>query len=122
MPSIRAVPKLLFTTASVIVSADDCPGSLDASSASAPTPASAPMSRTSTSTDTPMGIIMTAVAVLDTHIDRNPVAIMKPATTIVGLVPMARTVRNAMRRWRFQRCIASATRKPPMKRKMMLLP
>ena len=45
-----------------------------------------------------MGIIMTAVAVFETHIDRKPVAIMNPAITIVGLVPMALTVSNAIRR------------------------
>ena len=73
-------------------------------------------------TETPMGIIITAVAVFDTHMDRKPVAIMNPPTTPPGLVPMARTVTSAILRCRFHRCMARARMNPPMNRKMMLLP
>ena len=41
---------------------------------------------------------MIAVAVLDTHMVMNPVAIMNPRTIILGLVPTTLTTFNAMRR------------------------
>lgn len=66
-----------------------------------------------------MGSIMTAVAVLDTHMDRKPVASMKPSTSILGLVPTASTVSSAIRRCRFQRCIVRASMNPPMNRKIV---
>ena len=69
-----------------------------------------------------MGSIITAVAVLETHMDRNPVAIMNPATIAEGLVPMTSRVSSAMRRCRFHRCMARARRNPPMNRKITLLP
>lgn len=72
--------------------------------------------------DTPMGSIITAVAVLDTHMEMNPVAIMKPRTRFTVLAPMNFRTPSAMRRCRFQRCMARASMKPPMNRKMMLLP
>ena len=70
-------------------------------------------------TDTPMGSIMTAVAVLETHMERKPVAIMKPRTSSFGEDPMATSTHSATRRCRFQRCMARASRKPPMNRKMV---
>lgn len=77
---------------------------------------------TSTSTETPIGSIITAVAVFETHMEMNPVAIMGPRISREGLVPMAPTIASAMRLWRFQRCMARASMNPPMNRKMMLLP
>lgn len=75
-------------------------------------------SKTSWSTDTPIGSIITVVAVLLTHMLRKPVASMKPPTMRTGDVPTARTVTSAMRRCRPQRCIASAIMKPPMNRRI----
>jgi hypothetical protein len=74
------------------------------------------------STDIPIGSIITAVAVFETHIEMNPVAIMKPAIIGPGLSPMMLSVTSAMRRCRFHRCMASAMRKPPRKRKMIGFP
>ena len=113
MPSIRAVPKLDLMTSSLT--------SVEVGSASSEIRPEV-WATTRVSTDTPIGIIITAVAVLETHMDRNPVAIMNPATTPPGLVPMALTVTRAIRRCRFHRCMARARMKPPMNRKMMLLP
>ena len=53
---------------------------------------------TSSRTDMPMGSIMTAVAVFETHMERNPVAIMKPAIIAPGLSPITFNVSSAMRR------------------------
>ena len=111
MPSIRAVPKLDFTGVAAA-----------SSSASTGSSRASDVLLTSSSTEMPMGSIMTAVAVFETHMDRKPVAIMNPAIICGGLVPISRTVSRAMRRCRFQRCMASASRKPPMNRKMTLLP
>lgn len=74
------------------------------------------------STEMPIGSIITAVAVFETHIDMKPVAIMKPAIIGPGLLPMRLSVKSAMRRWRFHRCIDRAMRNPPRKRKMIGLP
>jgi len=73
---------------------------------------------TSSMTERPMGSIMTAVAVLLTHMLRKAVASMKPATSRTGWVPTQRTSWRAMRRWSPHRCTAWAIMKPPMKRKM----
>lgn len=73
-------------------------------------------STTSVRTLRPMGSIMSVVAVFDTHIDRNAVAIIMPSTMRRGCVPTRRRVRRAMRRWRFHFCIAMAMRNPPTKR------
>ena len=77
------------------------------------------MSAVSPSTDMPIGSITTAVAVLETHMDMNPVAIMKPSTICFGFVPTRVTTRSARRRCRFQRCMPSARMNPPMKRKIV---
>ena len=128
MPSISAVPKLEAMTASFTSALCGSAPSRSASSSAPPSvpPAGAPESSSSlgssSSTDTPMGSIITAVAVLETHMLRNAVASMNPATIWAGLVPITRTVRRAILRCRFQRCMASASRNPPMNRKMMLLP
>ena len=60
---------------------------------------------------------MAVVAVLDTHSETKPVAIPNAASSRFGLVPTARMIPNAMRR--FSPCcnIASAIRKLPRKRK-----
>ena len=127
MPSIRAVPKLDLTTSSLSWSScrSTSPVSRESPAcavAGAVSPSPEPILVTSSSTDTPIGSIITAVAVLDTHMDRKPVATMNPATIWEGLVPMTFTVSSAMRRCRFHRCMARASRNPPMNRKMMLLP
>ena len=59
------------------------------------------------------GIIIAVVAVFDTHIETNPAAHMKPRTIRVGEVPIRFTIASAMRRWRFHRCMACASMKPP---------
>ncbi|MBB5831424.1 putative transcriptional regulator [Brachybacterium aquaticum] len=69
-----------------------------------------------------MGSIITAVAVLETHMERKPVATMNPSTSREGLEPIFPTIASAMRLCRFQRCMARASMNPPMNRKMMLLP
>ena len=69
----------------------------------------------------PIGIIIIAVAVLDTHIDNSAVAIMKPAIRRVGFTPTRSTMWMAMRLCRFHRCNASANRNPPRKSRMVLL-
>ena len=77
---------------------------------------------TSVSTDIPMGSIMTAVAVFDTHMDKNAVAIMNPAIIAPGLLGMIRKTPNAIRLCRFHRCMASAIKNPPMNRKIVAFP
>ncbi len=66
-----------------------------------------------------MGSIMSVVAVFDTHIDRNAVAIIIPRMIWCGCVPTAASVRSAIRRCSSHFCIAIAIRKPPMNRNTM---
>ena len=61
-----------------------------------------------------MGIIIIAVAVFDNHIDRKPVATMKPSTSRWGWPPMTRSTWRAMRRCRCHFSTAAAIMKPPM--------
>ena len=56
----------------------------------------------------PMGTMITAVAVLLTHMVMNALASMRPKTIWLGLVPTARIMRRATRRWRCQRCVAKS--------------
>ena len=63
-----------------------------------------------------MGSIISAVAVLLTHMLTSADERRKPATMRGGLVPMAPMRVIATRRCRFQRCIASAMTNPPRKR------
>ena len=95
MPSIRAIPNFGGTFWSSLIRA------------------------VKASTDIPMGSIMTAVAVLETHMLMNPVAIMNPPISWRGLVPTSNTVASAIRRCRFHRCSARASMNPPMNRKMI---
>ena len=67
-------------------------------------------------TDSAIGTIIAAVAVFDTHMLRNAVAPMMPATIAPVRVPTRCRVRNAMRRSRPQRWIAIASTNPPRKR------
>ena len=121
MPSMSETPKFERTAFE---------GPSEVGSGSTPSPGSSPFAAasssrslfTSSSTDTPIGSIITAVAVFETHMETKPVATMKPRTSRDGLVPIMPTIARAMRLWRFQRCIARARMKPPMNRKMMLLP
>ncbi len=55
------------------------------------------------------------------HMERNAEAIMKLKTSRDGPPPTARMMPSAMRLCRFQRSMTRAMRKPPMKRKMVLL-
>ena len=71
---------------------------------------------TSASTEVAMGSIISAVAVFETHIDRNPVASIIPSTIRRGDSPTRRSVSSAMRRCRFHFSIAMAIRKPPRNR------
>ncbi len=68
-----------------------------------------------------MGIIIMVVAVLDNHIERNPVAIMNPNTRREGFPPISFSMRNAMRLCRFHCSTAIAIRKPPRNRKISQL-
>ena len=119
---MRAVPKFDLITASFTASEVGSACGSISGIAVFPSPSPPLSSEASISTDTPIGSIITAVAVFDTHMLRNPVAIMNPAITLVDRVPIARTVSRAIRRCRFHRCMAIAMRNPPMNRKMMLLP
>ncbi len=49
-------------------------------------------------TASPMGIIMAVVAVLETHMETNAEAHMKPRMTLDGLVPTRATIWSANRR------------------------
>jgi hypothetical protein len=73
-------------------------------------------------TATATGVIITAVAVLDIHIEINAEAAIKPKTVREGSVPIHNTIRKAMRRWRCQRSMDLPMKKPAMKRKMISLP
>jgi hypothetical protein len=79
-------------------------------------PASASSLRTISITEMAIGIIITAVAVFETNIDRNAQAIMNPATSRPGATPTARMIQSAMRRCSPHCCIARASMNPPMKR------
>ncbi len=68
------------------------------------------------------GVIMTQVAVLLIHMDSNAVASMKPSTRRFGLLPTRMMTLSAIRRCRFHFCIATAIRKPPIKRNRISLP
>ena len=69
----------------------------------------------------PIGTIITAVAVLEIHIERNAAATMKPSTIRAGPPPTQPMMASAMRRCRFHFCIVNAIMKPPMKSTMVLL-
>lgn len=124
---MSAVPKFdrmtAFLTSSDVGSDEESIWGIDPSGSSFfPVDPLPPSSEASMRTETPIGSIITAVAVLDTHMLRKPVAIMNPAMTRVERVPIARTVSSAIRRCRFHLCMAIAMRNPPMNRKMMLFP
>ena len=58
-------------------------------------------------TDSPIGTMITAVAVLLTHAEMNPEATISPKTIWLGRVPKSRMVANAIRWCRFHRCTPS---------------
>jgi hypothetical protein len=66
-----------------------------------------------------MGSIISAVAVLLTHMLTSADDSRNPATIAGGRVPSRPMSAMATRRCSRQRCIASAIRKPPRKRKMI---
>ena len=67
-------------------------------------------------TERTIGTIIAAVAVFETHMLRNAVAPIVPATIAFGRVPTSRNVKKAMRRSSPQRAMASAITKPPRNR------
>ena len=60
-----------------------------------------------------MGIIISAVDVLEIHIEMKAVVSMKPNTIARGRSPTRASTLSAMRRCRFQRSMASAVNDPP---------
>lgn len=64
----------------------------------------------------PMGTMMTAVAVVETHMVISALGSMRPKTIWLGLVPTARMISRATRRCRFQRCVARPSTMPPRTR------
>src|SRR5690554_6904584 len=69
-----------------------------------------------------MGNIITAVAVLEIHMERKPVATIKPRTIFLALVPNREITYNAILLCKFQRSIAIASKNPPRYRKIILFP
>src|SRR5690606_12161905 len=69
-----------------------------------------------------MASIITAVAVLEIHMERNPVATMNPRIIFLGAVPKRVMTYRAIRRCRFQRSMAMANKNPPRYKKMILFP
>jgi hypothetical protein len=67
-------------------------------------------------TATAIGVIISVVAVLDIHIDRNAVTRITANTIRRGSVPTRDRANQAIRRCSPQRSNVAATRKPPMKR------
>jgi hypothetical protein len=76
---------------------------------------------TRSTTEAPIGSIITAVAVLETHMLMRAVASMNPAINRRGLVPTIAIVTSAMRAWSPLRCMASPSIRPPANRKMISL-
>ena len=74
------------------------------------------LSGISRTTESAMGSIISAVAVLLTHMLRKADATRKPAMIRLGFTPMWAIRLIAMRRWRFHRSMARAMRKPARKR------
>ena len=66
------------------------------------------------STASTMGTIMAVVAVLDIHMDRNMVGIMKPNISRRGEVPIVKRAFKATRRCKFDCSTAMATITPEM--------
>jgi hypothetical protein len=66
----------------------------------------------------PIGIIMTAVAVLEIHIETAAVETSMPRSRRLGSVPMARMMWTAMRRCRPHCSMPAPMVMPPRKRKM----
>ena len=66
-----------------------------------------------------MGISISAVAVFDNHIERNPVAIINPSTKRCGCPPIIRNIFNAILLCRFHFSTATARIKPPMNSRMI---
>ena len=64
-----------------------------------------------------IGIIMTAVAVLEIHIEATAVETSMPRRWRFGSVPIARMMRTAMRRCRPHRSMPAPIVMPPRKRK-----
>ena len=56
---------------------------------------------------------MAVAAVFDIHIERKPVAPMKPSMTLFGEVPMILIRFNAILRWRFEFSTTTAMISPP---------
>ncbi len=70
-------------------------------------------------TERPSGSIITAVAVLETHMLSAAAASINAPTMTLRRVPARRRRVSARRRCRPQRSMVSAIMNPPMKRKMI---
>ena len=70
--------------------------------------------------DTAIGNNIIVVEVFMTHMLSRPLASIKAPISERPLVPASRNTLSAIRRCRFQRCIANATMKPPRNRKITL--
>jgi hypothetical protein len=68
------------------------------------------------------GVIMTAVAVLDIHIDMHAVAAINPRIMPAGLWPNRVTMFNAMRLCRFQRSMVAPKKNPDKNKKTISFP
>ena len=62
----------------------------------------------------PIGSIINVVELFEVHIDKNPVAIIKPSITLFLLVPMIRIVKRAILLCSWFVSIALATKKAPI--------
>ena len=70
----------------------------------------------------PIGSIITAVAVLEIHMDKNAVAIIKPRMIIFRSVPIHAIIFRAILLWRFHFSMAMEMINPPIYRKINLWP
>jgi hypothetical protein len=65
-----------------------------------------------------IGIIIMAVAVFDIHMERKAVENMNPNKILAGLTPVNISILRAILLCRFHFCMARATIKPPINRKI----
>src|SRR5699024_4414307 len=70
----------------------------------------------------PIGTIIIAVAVLEIHIDKNPVETINPKIIIFVFVPTTEIIVKAIRRCKFHFSIAKAIINPPINKKIVPLP
>ncbi len=68
-----------------------------------------------------MGSSIITVAVFDIHMDKRNDAAINPKRILDGLVPVSSKMRNAMRLCNSHLSMASATKKPPINKKITSL-